>query len=104
MFSSPEIVKREIPVNNKIPPRIHVLVKPSGATCNRPTSDVMDIQAEQKEVIDSAYKNAHREKPCPCGSQLSFKECHGWVHSSRGRRGRRKTTVHPRPPVQAVSQ
>ena len=72
---------------------------------NRPASDVMDILAEQKEVIDSAYKNADREKPCPCGSQLSFKECHGWVRSSRGKRkGRRKNTVHPRPPVQAVSQ
>jgi hypothetical protein len=104
MFSSPEIVKREIPVNNKIPPRIHVLVKPSGATCNRTASDVMDIQAEQKEVIDSAYKNAYREKPCPCGSQLLFKECPGWKRSSRGRRGRRKYTSSPRPPVQPVSQ
>jgi hypothetical protein len=55
MLSSPEIVEREMPVNNKIPPRIHVLAKPSGATCNRPTSDVRDILAEQKEVVDSAY-------------------------------------------------
>jgi len=71
---------------------------------NRPTSDVMGILAEQKEVMDKAYKTADREKPCPCGSQLSFKECHGWVRSRRKRRGRRSSAVQPRPPVRAVSQ
>jgi uncharacterized protein len=71
---------------------------------NRPASDVMTILAEQKEVINSTYKNADREKPCPCGSQLPYRECHGWVRPSRKRRGRRKYTVYPRPPVQAVSQ
>ena len=71
---------------------------------NRPASEVMGILAKNKEVKDSANKNADREKPCPCGSQLLFKECHGWVHPKRKRSGRRKYAVHPRPPVGVVSQ
>ena len=69
---------------------------------NRPASDVMGILAESKEVLETAYKNADREKPCPCGSTLSFKECHGWKRSVRGRRGRRKYAARPRPPVRTV--
>jgi uncharacterized protein len=71
---------------------------------NRPVSDVMGILLESKEVMDKAYINAHSEKPCPCGSGLKYKDCHGWKRSSRGRRGRRKYAALPRPPVQAVSQ
>jgi uncharacterized protein len=71
---------------------------------NRPASDVMGILLESKEVMDKAYKNAHSEKPCPCGSGLKYKDCHGWKRSSHGRRGRRKYTALPRPPVQTVSQ
>jgi uncharacterized protein len=71
---------------------------------NRPASDVMGILNESKEVMDRAYKNTHRESPCPCGSGLKYQDCHGWKRSSRGRRGRRKYTSSPRPPVQPVSQ
>jgi hypothetical protein len=71
---------------------------------NRPASDVMGILAKNKEVMDNTYKNADRETPCPCGSQLFFKECHDWKQSRRKRRGRRKYAVYPRPPVRAVSQ
>ena len=66
---------------------------------NRPASDVMGILAEKKEWMDKAYKNAHREKPCPCGSQLTYKECHGWV---RSRRKRRKYAAQPRPTVRVT--
>jgi uncharacterized protein len=71
---------------------------------NRPASDVMGILNETKEVMDRAYKNTYRESPCPCGSGLKYQDCHGWKRSSRGRRGRRKYTSSPRPPVQPVSQ
>ena len=71
---------------------------------NRPASDVMGILSENKEVMDRAYENADNEEPCPCGSQLTYKKCHGWVRS-KGRRRRRETTaVQPRPPVRTVSQ
>jgi uncharacterized protein len=69
---------------------------------NRPASDVMDILTEQKEVFDEAIVKADREQPCPCGSGLPFKECHGWRRSSLGRRGRSKYAARPRPPVRTA--
>jgi len=69
---------------------------------NRPASDVMNILIEKKEVFDEAIVNADREQPCPCGSGLPLKECHGWMRSSRGRRGRSKYTARPRPPVRTM--
>jgi uncharacterized protein len=77
------------------PMKIMAMLMNSG----RPASDVMGILEKDKEVIDSAYQNADREKPCPCGSQMLFKVCHGWKHPSRKRRGRRKYTTQPRSPV-----
>jgi uncharacterized protein len=71
---------------------------------NRPASDVMGILAESREVLETAYKNADKEKPCPCSSKLPYKECHGWKRSSRGRRGQGKYVARPRPPVRADLQ
>ena len=82
------------------PMKIMAMLMNSG----RPASDVMGILEKDKEVIDSAYQNADREKPCPCGSQLLFKDCHGWKQPGRKRRGRRKNVVQPRPPVRLVPQ
>jgi uncharacterized protein len=69
---------------------------------NRSASDVMDILIEKKEVFDEAIVTTDREQPCPCGSGLPFKECHGWKRSVRGRRGRSKYAARPRPPVRTV--
>jgi uncharacterized protein len=71
---------------------------------NRPASDVMGILSGSKEVMDRAYENADNQKPCPCGSRLTFKECHGWVRSRGRRRGRGTIAVQPRPSVRTVSQ
>ena len=71
---------------------------------DRPASDVMAILVKKKEELAAAYKSADRQKPCPCGSQLVFRDCHGWKPVSRGRRRRRKPVSGPRPPVQASSQ
>ena len=70
----------------------------------RPASDVMGILGERKEVFKTAYQNANREDPCPCGSYLPFNECHGWKGSRRRRRGQKRQAAIPRPPVRAVSQ
>jgi uncharacterized protein len=32
---------------------------------------------EVMEILDRAYKGVHRLDPCPCGSGLKFKQCHG---------------------------
>jgi uncharacterized protein len=69
---------------------------------NRPASDVMDILTEKKEVFDEAIVKADREQPCPCGSGMLYKECHGWKRSVRGRRGRSKYAARPRPPVRTA--
>ena len=69
---------------------------------DRPASEVMGILADKKEVLEVAYKNADREKPCPCGSQMAFKDCHDWKSPSRGRRKRRKPVAQPRPPVRVI--
>jgi uncharacterized protein len=69
---------------------------------NRSASDVMDILIEKKEVFDEAIVKADREQPCPCGSGMPYKECHGWKRSERGRRGRSKYAARPRPPVRTA--
>jgi len=71
---------------------------------DRPASDVMEILARQKEVFTAKIEKAGQEESCPCGSQLAYKDCHGWKPASRGRRRRRKSVSGPRPPVQASSQ
>jgi len=71
---------------------------------DRPASDVMAILAEKKEQLAAAYQSADKQKACPCGSQLAFKDCHGWKPVSRGRRKRRKPVSGPRPPVRASTQ
>jgi uncharacterized protein len=65
----------------------------------RPASDVMHILAENKEVLSRAYQNSKPDRPCPCGSQLDYQECHGWKAPARGRRGQGKPASRPRPPV-----
>jgi uncharacterized protein len=70
---------------------------------DRPASDVMAILAKNKEVLAAEYKSADKGKPCPCGSQLAFKDCHGWKPASRGRGRRRKPVSGPRPPVSTAA-
>ena len=65
----------------------------------REASDLMGILAERKEALEEEYKLAKKDQPCPCGSHMSYKECHGWVRSKRGRRRRGLPTGGPRPPV-----
>ena len=64
---------------------------------NRPASDVMNILAERKKVLAEAYTTASQDQPCPCGSGLEYRACHGWKRSSRGRRRRKKPVPRARP-------
>jgi uncharacterized protein len=74
------------------PMRIMAMLLSSG----RPASDVMPILAERKEVLSRAYRKARPEQPCPCGSGLTYGQCHGWKRSGRGRRGPGKAVARPR--------
>jgi len=71
---------------------------------NRPVSDVMSIFAGQKEVFEGAVANIESGQTCPCGSNLQFKDCHGWKRPKRGRRGKKMPAGQPRPPARAVAQ
>jgi uncharacterized protein len=71
---------------------------------NRPASDVMGILADQKEALIEALSNADSEQPCPCGSGMKYKDCHGWKRSGRGRRSKKKPAGKPRPPARAWAQ
>lgn len=43
----------------------------------RPPSNVMFYIAEQDKALQEAFAKAGRNDPCPCGSGIKFKKCHG---------------------------
>lgn len=43
----------------------------------RPPSEVVHILAAEDERLQAAFAKAGRNDPCPCGSGLKFKRCHG---------------------------
>jgi uncharacterized protein len=43
----------------------------------RPATQVMQILAAEDAKLQAAYAQAGRNDPCPCGSGLKFKKCHG---------------------------
>lgn len=44
---------------------------------NRPASEVMAILAGGARDLTAKFSNAGRNDPCPCGSGVKFKKCHG---------------------------
>lgn len=65
----------------------------------RPASDVMSIVAEREAHFPEAFAKARPDDPCPCGSQMSFKSCHGWEPPKRSRRRRGSSSWRARQPV-----
>ena len=43
----------------------------------RPATQVMQILAEEDARLEAVFASAGRNDPCPCGSGLKFKQCHG---------------------------
>lgn len=43
----------------------------------RPPANVMRYMAQQDETLQRRFAAAGRNDPCPCGSGLKFKKCHG---------------------------
>jgi uncharacterized protein len=48
----------------------------------RPMSDVMAIMRTQMPDLETLASKAPRNSPCPCGSGLKAKHCHGGAHTS----------------------
>ncbi len=46
----------------------------------RPPANIMFELARQDEARQAAFAHAGRNDPCPCGSGLKFKKCHGRKH------------------------
>jgi uncharacterized protein len=68
----------------------------------RPASDVMAIVNEREAHFPEAFARAKAEESCPCGSEMAFKDCHGWKPSGRGRRKSGKPASGPRPSVRGA--
>jgi uncharacterized protein YecA (UPF0149 family) len=43
----------------------------------RPPARVMQYMAQKDMALQAAFVTAGRNDPCPCGSGLKFKKCHG---------------------------
>jgi uncharacterized protein len=65
----------------------------------RPASDVMAIVAEREAHFPDAFNKAKPGDPCPCGSEMRFKDCHGWERPKRTRKRRGAAKPKARPPV-----
>jgi uncharacterized protein len=65
----------------------------------RPASDVMGIVADREAHFEESFAKAKADDQCPCGSQMNFKDCHGWRPPRRRRKRRRAATPLARPPV-----
>ena len=44
---------------------------------NRPASEVMAIVAGEQRHLKAKFASTGRNDPCPCGSGMKFKKCHG---------------------------
>ncbi len=49
-----------------------------------PGTKVMQILAEEDARLATAVAKAGRNEPCPCGSGLKVKKCHGRAESGKG--------------------
>ena len=68
----------------------------------RPALDVMAIVAEREAHFSADFSKTKADDRCPCGSEMSFKHCHGWVRPRRGRKRRGPSAPKARPPVRAA--
>jgi uncharacterized protein len=72
----------------------------------RPAAEVMPILAREAADFEAAVAKAGRNAPCPCGSGLKTKQCHGRKSAVKGLQPR-ELPVHqaqPRARVMVVSE
>ncbi|HBX70308.1 MAG TPA: anaerobic sulfatase maturase [Chloroflexi bacterium] len=69
----------------------------------RPAEDVMAIVNQREAHFPQAFAKAKADDPCPCGSEMAFKHCHGWKPAAaRGRHKSGKSASGPRPSVRGA--
>ncbi len=52
-----------------------------------PGTQVMQVLAEEDAKLALAVAKAGRNEPCPCGSEVKVKNCHGRAQSRKGSGG-----------------
>ncbi len=55
----------------------HMRIMAGLVRSNRPASEVMAIAAREEGHPKTRFASAGRNDPCPCGSGMKFKKCHG---------------------------
>jgi len=65
----------------------------------RPAAEVMDLLAAEDRAFQDEVRRAGRNDPCPCGSGLKVKRCHGRAPDEAEVRPLPTLTGTPRPPV-----
>ncbi len=67
----------------------------------RHASDVMAIVNEREAHFEKSFAKAKPDDVCPCGSEMSFKNCHGYKRPKHGHKRRGPTGPVARPSVRA---
>ena len=70
----------------------------------RPASDVMQIVSEREAHFNVAYSKSKPEDPCPCGSQMPFRRCHGYHRPKRSRKRGGTAESKVRPSVRVMNE
>ena len=70
----------------------------------RMAADVMPAMVARSETLVEAYTKAKPQDPCPCGSQMEFRACHGWKKPRRRGPKQELAVGVPRPPVGVAAQ
>ena len=61
----------------------------------RPAAQVMQILASEDVKLAGIFAKARRNDPCPCGSGLKFKRCHGREETVKGERAQGNQLTGP---------
>ena len=65
----------------------------------RGAAEALPLLNEKWEYITNELDKAKPDQTCPCGSGMTYSDCHGWVRPTRSARKQTKKLSGPRPPV-----
>jgi uncharacterized protein len=61
--------------------------------------DLTPALAKKNEALAREYRKARPDQPCPCGSHMRYRACHGWKTPTFNGNGKAQRGAGPRPPV-----
>jgi uncharacterized protein len=63
----------------------------------RPAAEIMAVMAGKEHEWKTTLARTGPKDPCPCGSGLTYGQCHGWRRPGQGRQQAGKGTPRPQP-------